>query len=129
MNHVERDQGLAYWFRMNNNREDERSIQRMLPLVEKEFALLMSDPDIQAAHEKAVNWHLAKIAELKSDPDQMDLFYEITSERMEKLSHLHPYFGANVFLAGPDAIPDEVVARDPDDKFFFTVEPVTEAAH
>jgi hypothetical protein len=42
---------------------------------------------------------------------------------------MHPYFGANVFLAGPEVIPDWVVERDdlPED-FFFTVEK-QETAH
>jgi hypothetical protein len=31
------------------------------------------------------------------------------------------HFGTNVFLAGPEGIPDEIVARDPSEEFQFTV--------
>ena len=41
---------------------------------------------------------------------------------MERLSRMATCFGANVYQAGPQVIPDEVVARDPAKPFFFTVD-------
>jgi hypothetical protein len=122
VNHVDRDQGLAYWFRMNNNSEQEQSIQRMLPRLQKEFDRLMQDPDIAAAHEHSVNAHRAKIDELKATSNYSAFFDELRSDRMEKLSRMHGFFGANVFLQGPNSVPEEIVARDISKPFFFTVE-------
>ncbi len=122
VNHVERDQGLAYWFRMNNNAEEDRSIHKMLPALRAELARLKSDPEIAQAHETAVRKHQEKIAELKARKDYADFYRQLTSPRMEKLSRLHAHFGANVFLSGPDIIPEEIVAKNPDEPFVFTVE-------
>ena len=129
VNHVERDQGLAYWFRMNNNAGEERSIQRLLPAFREELARLMADPEIAAAHAHSVQKHREKIAELRARPDYARFYAEITSPRLEKLSRMHARFGANVFLAGPDCVPDEILARDPDDDFFFTVERRAKTSH
>jgi hypothetical protein len=38
VNHVDRDQGLNYWFRMNHNAEEDRSILPRLPGAQAEFA-------------------------------------------------------------------------------------------
>ncbi len=122
VNHVGRDQGLAYWFRMNNNADQDHSIKRMLPALRAEFETLMADPDIAAAHRHCVAQHRAKIDALRDTKAFADFYAELTSPRMEKLSRMHAHFGANVFLSGPTHIPDEVVARDPDEPFFFTVE-------
>jgi predicted ester cyclase len=65
VNHVDRDQGLNYWFRMNFNALQDRSIQRMIPAARAEFDRLMADPDIAAAHHAAVAAHRAKIADLR----------------------------------------------------------------
>ena len=37
VNHMDRDQGLAYWFRMNNNYAEDRSITRMIPKMCEEL--------------------------------------------------------------------------------------------
>ena len=79
VNHVDRDQGTAYWFRMNNNAEEERSIQRMIPALEAEMAQLLADPDIAAAHEHSCRKHREKIEELKTRDDMIALFSELTS--------------------------------------------------
>ncbi len=122
VNHVERDQGLSYWFRMNNNAEEDRSIQRMIPALREEYARLMADPEIRAAHEHSVARHREKIEELKAREDYSAFYRELTSPRMRKLSRLHSHFGANVFLSGPQVIPDEIVEKDPAEPFVFTVE-------
>ncbi|WP_083225671.1 glycosyltransferase family 2 protein [Neptunicoccus sediminis] len=122
VNHVDRDQGLAYWFRMNNNAEEETSIKRMLPKLRAEYDKLLADPEIAAIHAEAVKRHRAKIDELR-ETEKYTIFYkELTGPRLRKLSRLHSHFGANVFLTGPDCVPDEVVAKDPEEEFFFTIE-------
>ncbi|MFU8880955.1 MAG: glycosyltransferase family 2 protein, partial [Rhodobacterales bacterium] len=122
VNHVDRDQGLAYWFRMNNNGVEDISIQRMIPRVEQELAQMKADPDIAAAHDYSVRKHREKIDELCSTEKYAKFYAELKEDRMKRLSRLHAHFGAGVFLSGPTCVPDEIVARDPDEKFFFTVE-------
>jgi len=122
VNHVDRDQGLSYWFRMNNNAEEDTSIQRMIPRVEKELARFMEDDEIAAMHAHCVKAHRAKIDALRQTQNYANFYQDLIGPRMRKLAHMHTHFGSNVFLSGPDCVPDEIVARDPDDTFFFTVE-------
>ncbi|WP_422048261.1 glycosyltransferase family 2 protein [Shimia sp.] len=122
VNHVDRDQGMAYWFRMNNNTEEDTSIQRMIPAMQAEMDRLLSDPEIAEAHAFSVDRHRAKIDALRQTTNYAKFYEDLTSARQERLARLHPHFGANVFLAGPEVIPDWVVERDLPDDFFFTVE-------
>src|SRR6056297_2937438 len=122
VNHVDRDQGLAYWFRMNNNAEEDTSVQRMIPKVEEELATFMADPEIAAMHAHCVKMHRGKIDELRATENYSNFFAELNGERMRKLAHMHAHFGSNVFLSGPECVPDDVLARDPEEDFFFTVE-------
>ena len=129
VNHVERDQGLGYWFRMNNNAEEDRSMLRRVPALEAEMDRLLALPGVRAAHDACVAAHRAKIAALKAT-DAFGAFYrEITGERMRRLSRMHAHFGANVFLAGPDAVPDDVALGEHAPDFFFTVGEVARTQH
>lgn len=127
VNHVDRDQGLTYWFRMNHNAEEDRSIQRMIPAARAEFAAFMADPEIEALHSACVAAHRAKIAELMATEKYDAFFREITSPRMRKLSRMLEHFGSAVFFNGPDVIPDAVLERAGEPGFFFTVEPRQDA--
>ena len=129
VNHVDRDQGLAYWFRMNNNYEEDRSILPRLGQMKAELASLMADPEIAAAHEHSVACHRAKIDELKATENYSKFFEELTGDRLQKLARLHGHFGSNVFLSGPGVIPDEITRKDPEEDWFFTVELKGETAH
>ncbi len=121
VNHVERDQGLNYWFRMNHNATEDRSILSRLPMARAEFDRLMADRDIAEAHRAAVAAHRAKIAELKARPDYAAFYAELTAPRMERLCQLQPHFGAAVFRVGPQVIPSDLdLATLPPD-FFFTL--------
>jgi hypothetical protein len=122
VNHVDRDQGLAYWFRMNHNATTARSIMARSPRMEAKLAALMADPEIAAHHQKCFAAHRAKIDELRAQPAQAAFFETLTGARQEKLSRMHRTFGANVFLSGPDVVPDHVVWGDHPEDFFFTVE-------
>ncbi len=119
VNHVDRDQGLAYWFRMNNNAEEDRSIQRRLPALRAELARLMADPEIAAAHLAATAAHRAKIDALRATERYAAFYAEITGERLSRLSRMHAHFGAKVFLAGPDCIPDAALDHAGEEGFFF----------
>ena len=121
VNHVDRDQGLSYWFRMNHNIEEDTSIQRRLPLLQAEMDRLMADPDIAAAHAAAVAAHRARIKMLRADPAQGPFYQDLTGARMQKLCRMQRHFGSGVFHAGPQVIPDDVLTQDLAPDFFFTL--------
>jgi hypothetical protein len=121
VNHVDRDQGLNYWFRMNHNADRDTSIQRRLPLLRAEFDRLMADPDIAAAHADCVARHRAKIAALMATDTYARFYAELTGERMERLCRLQHHFGSAVFTAGPGAIPPDLPLTDLPPDFFFTL--------
>ena len=129
VNHVDRDQGLNYWFRMNFNMVEDRSIQRMIPAARAEYDRLIADPDIRAAHKAAVAAHRAKIAELRARPDQAAFYAELTGPRMERLSRILNVFGSSVFNAGPKVIPEDLPLRDLPADFYFTVDHAGDAEH
>ncbi|MGI1662076.1 glycosyltransferase family 2 protein [Palleronia sp. KMU-117] len=120
VNHVDRDQGLLYWFRMNNNAETDLSIQRVLPAMETELARLKADPEIARAHDASVGHHRQRIAELLVDPENAAFYDDLVGDRMRRLSRLLPHFGAGVFWTGPQCVPEEIAKRDPAEPFFFT---------
>ncbi|MEM7525036.1 MAG: glycosyltransferase family 2 protein [Pseudomonadota bacterium] len=111
VNHVDRDQGLAYWFRMNHNAVEDRSIVTKLPGAKAEYARLMADPDIAAMQARCVAAHRAKIKELMRRPDYRALFETIESKRMKNLSRMLMNFGNAIFDKGPDAVPKEFIAK------------------
>ena len=122
VNHTERDQGLAYWFRMNHNAVEDRSIQTRLPLLQAEWDRLMADPDIRAAHDHSVAAHRAKIADLQATPAYADFYSDLTGPRLKSLSRRLKHFGTAVFAAGPGVVPDDIaLAPHLPDTFFFTV--------
>ena len=133
VNHVDRDQGSAYWFRMNHNTTEDQSIQRMIPALEAEWDALVSDPKIGAAHASCVANHRAKITDLRAQPEPSAFFGALNSQRYKTLSRMLPAFGSNVFLAGPESIPQELVdkyAKEPmPSDLFFTVERPTDTNH
>lgn len=129
VNHVDRDQGLNYWFRMNHNVTQDLSIQRMIPALKAEYDRLLADPDIRAAHEHSLRCHRDKIAELLETENYQNFYAELTGPRMEGLCKLQHHFGSAVFAAGPHVIPEDLHERDLAPDFFFTVEHIGEADH
>ena len=119
-NHVHEAQDEAYWFRMNHNVEEDKSIQRLANRTASVKAELLSLPGVANAHSHAVAWHQSRIAELKADPETSDFYKQITSTRMQKLSRYGPHFGMKVFMEGPHVVPDEIFDRDSMDNFYFT---------
>ncbi len=129
VNHVDRDQGLNYWFRMNHNGDQDRSIQRMIPAARAEYDRLMADPEIRAAHAYSIACHRTKIAELMQTENYQKFYAELTGERMETLCKMQQHFGSAVFAAGPGVIPPDLHQQDIGPEFFFTVEFTGEAEH
>ncbi|MCG6901885.1 MAG: glycosyltransferase family 2 protein, partial [Rhodobacter sp.] len=123
VNHVARDQGEAYWFRMNNNDEPDFSIQRHMHGLDEALADLKSDPAIGALHDAAVAAHRARIRQLMAQPDYGALYDRLTGARMQRLSRMHRHFGMNVFLHGPSVVPDRVLEQDVPPDFFFNTAP------
>jgi len=128
VNHVARDQGEAYWFRMNNNAEQDLSIQRHAGALDSAITELKSDPEIAALHDASVAVHRAKIASLRADPEYGALYDRITGERLQRLSRLHRHLGMNVFLHGPSVVPDRLLDPDLPRDFFFNTAPPGGAA-
>lgn len=111
VNHVNRDQGENYWFRMNNNATHDDSILNKLPAAKVEFDKFMADPDIRAMHEKCVAAHRKKIKTLLESPDYKALFDEVTGQRLNRLSQMHHHMGSQVFMDWPNALDAEFHER------------------
>ncbi len=111
VNHVDRDQGLAYWLRMNFNMEADRSIRRHLPRTKAERDSLLALPGVAERHEAAVAMHRAKIAQLLERPDTAAFYGEITSERMRLISRHLNLLNRQIFTEGPHLIPEDVFER------------------
>jgi predicted ester cyclase len=127
VNHVDRDQGLNYWFRMNHNVQTDTSIQRMIPALRTEYTRLMADPDIAAAHAQCVANHQSRITALRATETPAAFYAELTSPRMERLCRMQPHFGSAVFAAGPGVIPDAILTQTLKPDFFFTIPSDTKA--
>ncbi len=68
-NHIDRDQGVAYWSDMNINLQKDASLVPMAEATRREFDTLMADPEISRLHAEACAWHRAKIAALKANDE------------------------------------------------------------
>lgn len=80
INHVDQDQGLAYWRARNYTTDsDDRILARLGPAKQK-FGELISDPVLSTLHENAVHWHRARIADLKAKEEYHQLYQMIISD-------------------------------------------------
>lgn len=111
VNHVERDQGLAYWLRMNFNMETDDSIQIHLPRAQAEFAWLLCLDGVEARQQVAVDAHRAKISALLEREDAAAFHAQITSPRMQLISRHLNLLDRKIMSNGPDDIPEEVFQR------------------
>ena len=93
----------------------------MIPALRTEYARLMADPDIAAAHALCVANHQARITALRGTQTPSAFYIELTSTRMERLCRLQPHFGSAVFAAGPGVIPDDILTQTLKPDFFFTI--------
>ncbi|MEQ8256389.1 MAG: glycosyltransferase family 2 protein, partial [Roseovarius confluentis] len=68
-NHIDRDQGVAYWADMNLNMARDASLVPMAEATRVEFERLMEDKEIRRLHAEACAWHRAKISALKANEE------------------------------------------------------------
>lgn len=111
VNHVERDQGLAYWLRMNFNMERDESILVHLQRARAEHDRLLALDGIRAHQDAAVKAHRAKIDTLLERGDAAEFHAEITSPRMQLMSRHLNLLNRKMMSDGPQSIPDEVFTR------------------
>ncbi len=104
VNHIDRDQGIAYWLRMNFNMEQDLSIQRRGPQTKKMLKKLLGLPDIKDLHTACVNAHTQKIKELMQRPDMLEFYNEITSPQMDLISGHLNFLTRKQFNDGPQGI-------------------------
>ncbi len=83
INHVDQDQGLAYWIRRNYATEVDTSIHHRLPAAKAALARLTEDKKLADLHKEAVTWHQARIRALRADPDYDALFEAITNPSLD----------------------------------------------
>ncbi|MBU3261480.1 glycosyltransferase family 2 protein [Roseovarius sp. PS-C2] len=72
-NHIERDQGVAYWADLNLNMEEDQSLLPTVARTREVYDELLSDPEVARLHGEACDWHRAKIAALKEHGEWADL--------------------------------------------------------
>ena len=82
INHVDQDQGMAYWSERNYTTETDLSIQAQIPRAKEQLAQLMSDAPLAELHADAVAWHRARIAVLMQDPEYQALYNSITDPKL-----------------------------------------------
>ncbi|RED18421.1 glycosyltransferase family 2 protein [Pontivivens insulae] len=104
VNHIDQDQGLAYWFRMNHNVVSDTRIERRKTETRAAFDAMMADEQIASAHRHCVTAHKAKIEELHARPDHAALYSAVTGPVLERLSKLAPHISNKMFTAGPQAL-------------------------
>ncbi|WP_288941296.1 glycosyltransferase family 2 protein [uncultured Roseovarius sp.] len=72
-NHIDRDQGVAYWADLNLNMEEDQSLLPTVARTREVYDELLSDPEVARLHGEACDWHRAKIAALKEHEEWADL--------------------------------------------------------
>ncbi len=111
VNHVDRDQGLAYWMRMNFNMEQDFTIQRRVEATKKELARLKRLKGIKELHDASVAAHKAKISELMEREDMKAFYDSISSKDMDLLSRHLNFVTRSQFNDGPDSISTDLLDR------------------
>ena len=88
VNHTHEDQGVYYWRRRNYIAEEDTRLAAMLPRLETALADLKADPALARLHAEAVDWHRARIAALKADPDYARVFDGLVTSAREDATFL-----------------------------------------
>ena len=103
-NHIARPQGVAYWNAFNRNDEEDTSIMPRLGAGRALRFAFGQDPVLGALHQKAVNWHQARIADLKSASREAAFFGHVT-----RLPEAHDL--DEIDLPGPTDVPKTQVGE------------------
>ena len=109
-NHINRDQGVAYWNLHNRNDEDDTSIFSQLARASGFRKMLAADPVIADTHRAAVRWHERRIKALKRDAE---------------FANLHAVLSQNALSHSLDETALETTQSDPRAKA--TSEPIFES--
>ncbi len=75
-NHIDRDQGVAYWADMNLNMEEDVSLVAAAGRTRTEFDAMMKDKELRRLHYEACAWHRAKVTALKQNKEWSS-FYDL----------------------------------------------------
>lgn len=111
VNHVNRDQGLSYWMRMNFNMERDFTILRRLEATKAKLDQLMELEGVHELQMQAVSRHKAKIACLMATDNMRDFYEEITSEKMVLLSRHLNFLTRSQFNDGPAVVSSQLIER------------------
>lgn len=105
INHVDQDQGLAYWASRNYATETDTSIHARLPRARARLAELMADRELAELHAAAVAWHRGRIDALLAEPEYRALYAAITD----------PTLPDAIWRKRPERPPSEERAGEGDD--------------
>ncbi|MGG7568041.1 glycosyltransferase family 2 protein [Rhodovulum sp. DZ06] len=101
VNHTSRDQGLQYWWVMNRNEDEDRSILRLRRAAREEMQALKADPEVRRLHQACLRAHRRKIKALRADPEHAELLARLVSPGFDALSRIDGAFGTAWFEEGP----------------------------
>ena len=76
-NHMGHVLGLEYWHKWNRNATVDDSVQRYRSATDAILADLKSDPVLGPLHQSAVDWHRAKIDEMRARPEVQEILPEM----------------------------------------------------
>ena len=81
VNHVDKVMEIDYWHRNNAAEVHDTSARRYDAATAGWLETLRADPRLNMLHGRAVNWHIKKIAELKTRPDFQDMIAAIEDKQ------------------------------------------------
>ena len=103
INHVDQDQGLAYWANRNYRTETDHSIHNQLPRAKDVWGKLMADAELARLHQDAVAWHRGRVETLMAEPDYRALYAAITNPGLPDAIWRAPKAGSNTEATAPVA--------------------------
>lgn len=80
--HVDRSIGLNYWIRMDWSDFRDITIKRNIPRLRAEYERLMQDDTLRDLHQRGLDWHRAKAAELRGNPEFEELYQQTQKVRL-----------------------------------------------
>jgi len=75
--------GLEYWTNMNQNAEEDRSVDAVLARKKDHYDALMADTKVSRLHENCCNLHKKSIAQLSKTPEMGDLLKQLRTTHDE----------------------------------------------
>ena len=72
-NHMSESLSTAYWDRWNRGGEEDRTIERYLPMIRERIEVYKSDDTLNRLHRNGFRWHKDQLAKLNEDPEYSEL--------------------------------------------------------